>query len=66
MDRKQILKEIAKDCVAFANAQGGVIDFGIEDNAIVPDATQRIPKDLPVKLRNQIAERQLMCLPTQR
>lgn len=52
---KADFKEIAKDCVAFANAQGGVIDFGIEDNAIVPDATQRIPKDLPVKLRNQIA-----------
>ncbi len=52
---KADFKEIAKDCVAFANAQGGMIDFGIEDNAIVPDATQRIPKDLPVKLRNQIA-----------
>lgn len=52
---KADFKEIAKDCVAFANAQGGVIDFGIEDNAIVPDVTQRIPKDLPVKLRNQIA-----------
>lgn len=36
---KADFKEIAKDCVAFANAQGGVIDFGIEDNAIVPDVT---------------------------
>ena len=43
---KADFREIAKDCVAFANAQGGMIDFGIEDNAIVPDATQRIPKDL--------------------
>ena len=27
--------ELAKDCVAFSNAQGGVIDIGIEDNNIV-------------------------------
>ena len=25
---KANFKEIAKDCVGFANAQGGVIDFG--------------------------------------
>ena len=52
---KADFKEIAKDCVAFANAQGGVIDFGIEDNAIVPVVTLRIPKDLPVYLLNQFA-----------
>ena len=23
--------EVAKDCVAFSNAEGGTIDFGIED-----------------------------------
>lgn len=47
-------KEIAKDCVGFANAQGGMIDFGIEDDTDVPDANQRIPKDLSVKLINKI------------
>lgn len=24
--------EVAKDCVAFSNAQGGIIDYGIEDD----------------------------------
>ena len=28
--------EVAKDCVAFSNAQGGVIDYGIEDDADAP------------------------------
>lgn len=52
---KASFKEIAKDCVGFANAQGGVIDFGIEDNAELPDGDQLIPEDLPVKLLNEIA-----------
>jgi ATP-dependent DNA helicase len=42
---KADFKEIAKDCVGFANAQGGVIDFGIEDDADIPDAAQLIPED---------------------
>ena len=32
---KADFKEIAKNCVAFANAQGGIIDFGIEDELVV-------------------------------
>ena len=52
---KADFKEIAKDCVGFANAQGGVIDFGIEDDVDIPDAGQRIPKDLPTTLINKIA-----------
>lgn len=52
---KADFKEIAKDCVGFANAQGGVIDLGIEDDVDIPDASQRIPKDLPTKLINKIA-----------
>lgn len=52
---KADFKEIAKDCVGFANAQGGVIDLGIEDNADIPDAAQRIPENLPTKLINKIA-----------
>jgi ATP-dependent DNA helicase RecG len=35
--------ELAKDCVAFSNAQGGVIDIGIEDKDTLPPASQRIP-----------------------
>lgn len=32
--------EVAKDCVAFSNAQGGVIDYGIEDDSDVPPIGQ--------------------------
>ena len=52
---KANFKEIAKDCVGFANAQGGVIDFGIEDNDELPEVNQRIPEDLTVKLLNELA-----------
>ena len=46
--------EIAKDCVAFSNAEGGIIDFGIEDDATIPPASQKIPEELPVSLVNKI------------
>ena len=36
--------EIAKDCVSFANAYGGKILFGIEDDADLPPSEQRIPR----------------------
>lgn len=35
---KANFKEIAKDCVAFCNAEGGVIDFGIENDCNLPEA----------------------------
>lgn len=46
--------ELAKDCVSFANAQGGVIVFGIEDGADLPPEHQKIPNNLPAKLQKQI------------
>ena len=47
--------EIAKDCVAFSNAQGGTIDFGIEDNSDVPPIDQvDIDENLPIVLMNKI------------
>lgn len=46
--------EVAKDCVAFSNAQGGIIDYGIEDDADEPDTEQRIPESLVVTLQNKI------------
>ncbi len=46
--------EIAKDCIAFCNAQGGRIDFGIEDKEELPPAEQIIPPDLPTILVNKI------------
>lgn len=49
--------EIAKDCVAFANAYGGKLLFGIEDNADQPDDKQKIPENLPGKVVKQIQQR---------
>lgn len=49
--------EIAKDCVAFSNAQGGVIDFGIEDNAETPPKGQTIDENLPNILMNKIKDK---------
>lgn len=62
-DRKSILSiqgkkadfdELAKDCVAFSNAEGGVIDFGIEDNEQLPPEGQKINEALPVTVVNRI------------
>nr|WP_305043583.1 ATP-binding protein [Geoalkalibacter sp.] len=49
--------EIAKDCIAFANAIGGRLLLGIEDGQNVPPADQQIPADLPDILRRKLAER---------
>lgn len=39
-------RDLAWNCVAFANAQGGVIDIGIEDDATSPPNGQRINETL--------------------
>lgn len=49
--------ELAKDCVAFANATGGQLLLGIEDGEDQPPAGQRIPAALPDTLRRKLAER---------
>lgn len=49
--------EVAKDCVAFANATGGKLLIGIEDGAAVPPSDQVIPHELPDTIRRKIAER---------
>jgi ATP-dependent DNA helicase RecG len=45
--------EIAKDCIAFANATGGRLLLGIEDGHDAPPAGQQIPFDLPDTLRRK-------------
>jgi len=47
--------ELAKDCVAFSNAQGGVIDIGIENDDTMPPASQHVPEDLPTTIVNKIS-----------
>ena len=49
-------RDLASDCVAFANSQGGWIMFGIEDNASAPPATQRIAATLADRLRKGISQ----------
>lgn len=49
--------ELAKDCIAFANATGGRLLIGIEDNQDHPDLNQIIPDDLPDTIRRKLAER---------
>lgn len=49
--------ELAKDCVAFANATGGRLLLGIEEGQEVPAADQRIPAGLLDAIRRKLAER---------
>lgn len=57
---------LAKDCVAFANAQGGRLLIGIEDNVECPEPTQRVDPALPDTLRRKLGERlvNVSLLPT--
>jgi len=50
--------ELAKDCVSFANAQGGFIYIGIEDKENLPPENQKITdKNLPDIIQKNIAHR---------
>ena len=48
--------ELAKDCVAFANAKGGYLHIGIEDGETLPPADQFINDMLPEKIVKRINE----------
>lgn len=48
--------ELAKDCVCFANARGGSILIGIEDDVMLPPIGQTIAADLPEIIRKRMAE----------
>ena len=50
--------ELAKDCVAFANAQGGDILIGIEDNSNHPPKDQKVKeKNTPETIQKNIVQR---------
>ena len=49
-------KELAKDCVCFANSRGGVILIGIADDDALPPSNQKIDSELPFKIKKKIAE----------
>ena len=48
--------EIAKDCVAFANKEGGHLAIGIEDEDELPPSTQRVDDSLKEKVVKRINE----------
>lgn len=48
--------ELAKDCVCFANARGGIIYIGIEDDDSDAPVGQIIDNTLPDKIRKRISE----------
>ena len=60
LDRKSLRKvtgstsdfaELAQDCVCFANGAGGTVLIGIEDDADVPPARQRVDPTLLDRIR---------------
>jgi len=58
-DRKRIdalnnAKELAKDCVAFANAEGGTLHIGVKDNETLPPPEQKITEVQIVKLSKEL------------
>jgi ATP-dependent DNA helicase RecG len=52
--KKANWKELAKDCVCFANSAGGKIMIGIEDNKDQPDSSQVINIDLLDQIQKKI------------
>lgn len=49
--------ELAKDCIAFANAAGGRLLLGIEDGQEAPPPGQTLAAELPDIVRRKLAER---------
>jgi ATP-dependent DNA helicase RecG len=56
VDRTADWNELAKDCVCFANGQGGRLLIGLEDDDNMPPAGQTISNDLIDRLRKRINE----------
>ena len=53
--KKADFDEVAKDCVAFSNAEGGMIDFGIENDDQLPPEGQKVDAGLSVTVVNRIS-----------
>lgn len=49
-------RELARECVCFANARGGKIVIGIEDKEELPPIGQKIPENLPEQIRKRVNE----------
>lgn len=49
-------KELAKDCVCFANSRGGIIHIGIADKGLLPPPDQKVERNLPFIVQKKITE----------
>jgi ATP-dependent DNA helicase RecG len=56
LGKTAVWKELAKDCVCFANSRGGTIFIGIANGDLLPPENQKIDEDLPFKIKKKIAE----------
>ena len=56
LEKHKDANALACDCVGFANAGGGVILIGIEDDADAPPTNQKIPDDMIEKLRKRLPQ----------
>ena len=54
--KSEKFSELAKDCVAFANAMGGHLYIGIEDDSELPPENQKVDDSLLVKIDKRIKE----------
>ncbi len=56
LGKSEDMDGLAADCVGLANAAGGVIHLGVEDEAQEPPAEQRLPSGLSDRLRKRIGQ----------
>ncbi len=56
LEKHKDLDGLTCDCVAFANAAGGIICLGIEDGELEPPADQRIDVQLVESIRKRIPQ----------
>ena len=54
--RKPQWRDLAKDCVGFANARGGTIAIGVEDDSLEPPPKQKVGDQLVETIRKRISE----------
>lgn len=57
MGKTADFNELAKDCVAFSNAEGGTLAIGIEDECNLPPVGQKIPEGLETEIVNKVTEK---------
>ncbi|MCD8387405.1 MAG: hypothetical protein LUD17_11020 [Bacteroidales bacterium] len=52
--KKPDWKEIVKDVVSYSNAEGGIIEYGLENDSTMPAPEQRVTEEMMVMLTNNV------------